>query len=253
MREFKGKNVGVLIHIVETDEYFETRTECARALGVTVSMVSMALNGRVKTCRGYHLEYVEGMIHVPLYPDIEEMLCEITGISEYWKEHPYLINVYVSESGEVGRYFRDKVEVLEQYEINSGYLAVCVNDKYNRERLGCKSDTPILLVHRLVAETFIANPEQKPHVNHIDGNKFNNYIWNLEWCTRSENMRHASRYGLIRTEPVEIVETGERFDSIIECAKAISGTSSGIHDCKTGRQKSHRGYHFRFPNEEDKI
>lgn len=51
-------------------------------------------------------------------------------------------------------------------------------------------------IHRLVAMAFIPNPENKPYVNHIDGNKLNNHVSNLEWANCSENMLHAYRTGI---------------------------------------------------------
>jgi len=55
----------------------------------------------------------------------------------------------------------------------------------------------IYLLHRLIAMAFIPNPENKPCINHKDGNKLNNSLDNLEWCTRAENNQHAFRNGLI--------------------------------------------------------
>ena len=68
-----------------------------------------------------------------------------------------------------------------------GYLFV----KFHSENKGIERNP-----HRLVAEAFIPNPENKPQVNHIDSNKLNNNDWNLEWNTNSENQLHAYRLGL---------------------------------------------------------
>jgi len=69
---------------------------------------------------------------------------------------------------------------------NKGYLSIILSNA------GIKSK----YVHRLVAETFIPNPENKPEVNHKNGDKSNNNDWNLEWATRVENCNHAEDNGL---------------------------------------------------------
>ena len=55
-------------------------------------------------------------------------------------------------------------------------------------------------VHRIVAQLFVDNPDNKPEVNHKDGNKLNNHASNLEWVTRTENMQHAFSNGLVDNE-----------------------------------------------------
>lgn len=77
---------------------------------------------------------------------------------------------------------------MAQYNDMRGYLRVGLCNKEKRKKL--------IRVHRLVAETFIPNPNNKPCVNHKDGNKHNNQKENLEFCTYGENLEHAWKNGL---------------------------------------------------------
>lgn len=70
------------------------------------------------------------------------------------------------------------------------------NNGYHYVNLWNKSKMKSIKIHRLVANAFIPNPEDKPQVNHKDGNKKNNHIDNLEWVTGSENVMHALKTGL---------------------------------------------------------
>ena len=70
---------------------------------------------------------------------------------------------------------------------------------YLRIKLSNNGEYKSYTVSRLVATAFIPNPENKPEVNHIDGNKLNNNISNLEWTTKSENAIHAFKNGLRKT------------------------------------------------------
>lgn len=80
--------------------------------------------------------------------------------------------------------------------ITNRFLKQNVSGKYNSIALPCGYKQKTTRVHRLVAEAFIPNPENKPQVNHIDGDKLNNHVSNLEWCTAKDNIVHAFKTGL---------------------------------------------------------
>lgn len=246
--EYYGRyrTYGTAIRIVETGEIFDTRTQCAEHLNVNVSMISMCLSGKVKTCRGYHIELIDMLLVHEITDEIRDILYDMTGVFCEWRMHPSRPNVYVSDTGIVAKNQKGRIVVKKQHVINSGYLIVSAGDVGTNENMNSN-----VLVHRLVAETYVPNDYDKPEVNHKDGDKFNNIADNLEWCTKKENMRHASDHGLCYMEMVRVVETGQIYPSYTACAKAIGGTISGIHDCKSGRQRQHRGYHFEFLDEGD--
>lgn len=79
-----------------------------------------------------------------------------------------------------------------------GYSVVMLSNKNTRK---------LVKVHRLVAEAFIPNTENKPHVNHVDSQRSNNNVNNLEWCTPRENIIHAMRYGYISTKQLQKLAT----------------------------------------------
>lgn len=83
-------------------------------------------------------------------------------------------------------------------------------DGYKQVNLSKNGKYTTYKIHRLVALTFIPNPNNYPVINHIDGDKQNNRVDNLEWCTRSENDLHAFRLGLRKPIPVEKKARGEQ-------------------------------------------
>lgn len=86
----------------------------------------------------------------------------------------------ITEDGQVWSYKANKFKKPQNI---NGYLSVVL---YKDKHLKNYS------IHRLVAETFIPNPDGKPEVNHIDEDKTNNCVDNLEWCTKSENCKHGT-------------------------------------------------------------
>lgn len=91
-------------------------------------------------------------------------------------------------------------KVNNSYSIRKGRICKLTNKnskKYWRVGIQINNKQKQFAVHRLVAESFIPNPKKYKQINHIDGDKNNNKVSNLEWCDQSHNMRHALEHGLI--------------------------------------------------------
>lgn len=152
----------------------------------------------------------------------------------------------VSDSGSVRN--RKRGRLIAAHPSRTGYLHVGL---YNGEKRINK------YVHRLVAEAFLTDCNDSLEVNHIDGVKSNNSVSNLEMCTSSENCIHAYKNGLRHApnspyaQRVQIVETGDIYDSIRKCAKSINGERKSIISCLNGKQRTHKGMHFRRISERD--
>lgn len=114
-------------------------------------------------------------------------------MKEIWKPVKGFENYLVSNFGKVKR---NDVE-LNPYIDATKYSKVGLAQGNGKQKK--------FLLHRLVAEVFLPNPESKPEVNHIDGNKQNNCVSNLEWVTRGENVKHASKNGLMTKVTDEVV------------------------------------------------
>jgi len=132
-------------------------------------------------------------------------------MNEEWKPIEGTDERYeVSNYGRV-RTLRRTKKMLTLTKQKSGYLYVMIEK--DGKPCNCR-------VSRLVALHFIPNPDNLPEVNHIDGNKENNTVTNLEWSNRSLNMKHASRMGLINQKAHAHRWTDEERRQISEARKA---------------------------------
>lgn len=134
-----------------------------------------------------------------------------------------------------------KDRIMKQYVGKTGYMQV---------RLCKNNQTKLWKVHDLIAKSFIENPYDFPIVNHKDGNKINNDISNLEWCSYSHNIKHAYRTGLRMMRPIEQRTKDGSFVKKWDCATdASKGTGinlSHIWGCCNHQRKSAGGFKWQY-------
>ncbi len=198
-----------------------------------------------------------------------------------------MIEIWKPIDGTDGKYEvsnTGKVRSLNYYHRKTMMEMKTSLDKYGYRyitlRLGEGKKTTHFTIHRLVAKAFIQNQDGKLEVNHIDGNKQNNNVANLEWVTTVENRRHAWSIGLNernrtassergksyktlkrlsyyndkRKRPIisTCLATGEetRYETQREAARAICGTQGNIQHVLSGKARQHKGYTFRYADTE---
>lgn len=176
---------------------------------------------------------------------------------ECWKPIKGYEKYMVSNTGKVKSLdymHTGKEHILKTVTANHGYLAVSIYDNGKPKRI---------LLHRLVAMAFIPNPNNYREVNHIDCNKHNNCVDNLEWVTPKQNIRHAIEKGRInfdkfhqkgaeyikekRIPIIAIDKAGNKreFISLLEAAKKLNVDVSAICRVVRGKRKTAGGYVFK--------
>ena len=165
----------------------------------------------------------------------EEIWCPIKGYEGLYE---------VSDQGRVRSLKSGKERILKPGSDKYGYLMVCL----------CKNgEKKNLLVHRLVAQAFIPNPDNLPQVNHKDENKTNNYVHNLEWCSSKYNANFGTRtqrQAEKLSKPVlQYTKYGvfvREWKSTRDVERNLGYFHNNISYCCNGKHKSAYGYVWKY-------
>lgn len=176
-------------------------------------------------------------------------------MQEIWKDIPNYQGLYqISNLGNIRSLLNGSKRVLKPNPSNCGYYKV---ELYNNGK------SKVFYIHRLVANSFIPNPDNKKQVNHIDGDKSHNCVDNLEWVTPSENQKHAFSIGLSKSnmlgkkgslnpksKKIEQFDSNGNFikswDSIAEACEFYNCNHSSISNCIAGRKKTVKGFVWKY-------
>lgn len=174
----------------------------------------------------------------------EEVWKDIKGYEGMYQVSSYgrvkSVNREISQQKD-GTYFSRKMKsrILKTQIINSGYELV------NLSKNGIRDART---VHRLVAEAFVQKENGRDDVNHIDGNKTNNLVDNIEWVSRSENVQHSYDHLTRKSKGknVKCIDTGEVFRSVAEAARKKKLSRVAISHSLNGRSESSGGCKWEY-------
>lgn len=144
-----------------------------------------------------------------------------------------------------GRKRLQKGRILKPIKDGNGYLQIVLSKS---------SEVKRVLIHRLVAEVFINNPDNLPQVNHKDENKRNNCVSNLEWCTQAYNNCYGTRLKRqVKKLSKSVLQIEFKTNQIIaeypstqEAARKLNMCQSTISECCNGKRKTAYGYKWRY-------
>ena len=193
-------------------------------------------------------------------------------MEEIWKTIEDYPNYMVSNMGRVKRlstgYYRRTEKILNPQIQSNGYLHI---------NLSQKGKTKCFLVHRLIAQVFIPNPNNLPQVNHINENKTDNRVENLEWCDRKYNINYGngiSKRVKTNKENGTYKKIGEinskirsksilqfskdnsfirKWDSIIDVQRELGYDNRQICSCLKNRQKTAKGFKWVYADDYERI
>lgn len=167
-------------------------------------------------------------------------------MDETWMDVYDFPRYQVSDQGKVRNKRTHKIKSAH-YD-NDGYLKVTLMNIINGNK-----KTSRKTVHRLVAESFLGGPHPDLQVNHKNGVKDDNRVVNLEWCTGSENVKHAYATGIRKPSggrgtirPVRVTELNTLYPNLHECAKAIGSNSGNLSHYLHENKDTIKGYHVEY-------
>lgn len=179
---------------------------------------------------------------------------------EIWEDIDNYIKLYqVSNMGRIRSLDHTRKAGTGSYVQKGQIIKPYITRGYFHVKLTKEGKVRDFQVHRLVAQTFICNQQNKPQVNHIDGNKLNNCVNNLEWCTQSENMVHAYKIGL--EKPIygrenprakRVIQYNlqggfiSEYMSTMEAERKTKIKHANISRCCKGRYKTAGGYKWEY-------